>query len=62
MTQAASVFIFDTEKNAWKQPGQFVLPEGAVIVDATGRDAGLRFVDVDEDAYDDIVFSNDDRY
>ncbi len=56
-----AVFTFDSGQNAWNRL-PFVLPEGAAIVDAEGRDAGLRFVDVDEDAYDDVVFSNDDHY
>jgi hypothetical protein len=38
------------------------LPEGVEVVDALGRDAGLRFVDVDEDGRLDIVFSNAQRY
>jgi hypothetical protein len=38
------------------------LPVGLTIVDDQGRDAGLRFVDFDEDGYDDIVFSNAKRY
>lgn len=36
------------------------LPEP--IVDAEGRDAGLRFVDLDDDGHDDLVFSNEQRY
>ncbi|MBX6314314.1 MAG: VCBS repeat-containing protein, partial [Isosphaeraceae bacterium] len=40
----------------------FALPEGARIVGAEGRDAGLRFVDLDEDGYEDVVFSNDEGY
>lgn len=39
----------------------FALPEGTTIVDAEGRDAGLRFVDFDEDGHDDVVFSNAER-
>lgn len=35
------------------------LPQGATRVDAQGRDDGLRFVDVDEDLHDDLVFSNE---
>jgi len=31
-------------------------------VDDQGRDAGLRFVDLDEDGYLDVVFSNDQEY
>ncbi|QDU09909.1 PVC-type heme-binding CxxCH protein [Gimesia aquarii] len=38
------------------------LPQGESIVDAQGRDAGMRFVDVDEDGYDDVLFSNEKRY
>jgi putative membrane-bound dehydrogenase-like protein len=38
----------------------FSLPEG--IVDDRGRDAGLRFIDVDEDGHLDVLFSNDDHY
>lgn len=38
------------------------LPEGTAIVDAEGRDAGLRLVDVDEDGLADVVFSNAQRY
>ena len=40
----------------------FALPQGATIVDDQGRDAGLRFVDFDEDGRLDLVFSNAKRY
>ena len=40
----------------------FALPRGATIVDNQGRDAGLRFVDFNEDGRLDVVFSNADRY
>ena len=38
------------------------LPPGAQPVDEHGRDAGLRFVDLDEDGNLDVVFSNDREY
>jgi putative membrane-bound dehydrogenase-like protein len=38
------------------------LPPGARLVDDQGRDAGLRFVDLDEDGFADVVFSNDQGY
>jgi putative membrane-bound dehydrogenase-like protein len=38
------------------------LPEGVSVLDASGRDAGLRFVDLNEDGLEDIVFSNEARY
>ena len=31
-------------------------------VDANGRDAGLRFVDLNGDGFDDVLFSNSERY
>jgi putative membrane-bound dehydrogenase-like protein len=45
----------------WKKQS-WGLPKGTAIVDREGRDAGLRFVDVNADGYDDVVFSNDERY
>lgn len=38
------------------------LPEGVMLVDARGRDNGVRFVDLNEDGFDDLVFSNDDAW
>jgi len=38
------------------------LPPGARRLDDQGRDAGLRFVDLDEDGNLDVVFSNDREY
>jgi hypothetical protein len=40
----------------------FALPPETSIVDAQGRDAGLRLVDINEDGHPDVVFSNPDRY
>jgi putative membrane-bound dehydrogenase-like protein len=38
------------------------LPPGARMLDARGRDAGLRSLDLDEDGHLDVVFSNDQEY
>lgn len=38
------------------------LPKNARRFDDQGRDAGLRFVDLDEDGHLDVVFSNDEHY
>ena len=43
-------------------PANLPWPKGVAIVDDQGRDAGLRFVDIDQDGYDDLLFSNQDRY
>ena len=56
-----AVFARSTDGDAWKKL-PFTLPAGATIVDAQGRDAGLRLVDINEDGHLDVVFSNADRY
>jgi putative membrane-bound dehydrogenase-like protein len=55
------VFAWKPEKKSWTRL-PFTLPPETEIVDGRGRDGGLRFVDVNEDGHDDIVFSNEDRY
>ena len=55
-TQRA-VFGFDTARGWAAHP--FSLPKGVTLVDAEGRDAGLRFVDIDLDGRDDILVSNE---
>jgi len=55
------VFQWSAEQRRWaKLP--FSLPQGTMIADAEGRDAGLRFADIDEDGSADVVFSNAERY
>ena len=41
----------------WADAG-FKLPDGVTLVDEAGRDAGLRFIDLNGDGFDDILFSN----
>jgi putative membrane-bound dehydrogenase-like protein len=57
----SAVFAWDRGKPGWRKC-PFALPKGTAIVDEKGNDAGLRFVDVDEDGHDDILFSNDAEY
>lgn len=38
------------------------LPPGVTLQDAAGHDNGVRFVDLNGDGFDDIVFSNAERY
>ena len=55
------VLSWSAEEKGWtKLP--FALPAGTSIVDEQGRDNGLRFVDVNEDGYADVIFSNEERY
>ncbi len=46
----------DWEKTDW------MIPHGMRLVDERGHDAGLRFVDLNGDGFDDILFSNPERY
>src|SRR5262249_61033745 len=41
---------------------EFSFPPDVSFVNANGTDNGLRFVDIDEDGFDDIVFSNAERF
>jgi putative membrane-bound dehydrogenase-like protein len=52
--------LYDSAKSEWKKT-DLALPPGAVLGDGT-KDTGVRFIDLDEDGYDDIVFSNDKEY
>ncbi|MBI3850151.1 MAG: VCBS repeat-containing protein [Verrucomicrobia bacterium] len=53
-----AVFAWSPEGSRWKQL-PFALPKGVAIVDENGQDAGLRFVDFNEDGFADVIFSND---
>jgi putative membrane-bound dehydrogenase-like protein len=55
------VFSWSDADGGWKKK-PYSLPQGTSIVDAEGRDAGLRFVDVNEDGYDDVLFSNGNQF
>jgi len=56
-----AVFSWDATKNAWERR-DFNLPPNTSIVDAQGKDNGLRFVDVNGDGFEDVIFSNAERY
>ncbi len=54
-------FAWDEKAKPWRRL-PFALPKGVSIVDEQGRDAGLRFVDINADGRDDILFSNAARW
>ncbi|MCC6233175.1 MAG: c-type cytochrome [Verrucomicrobiales bacterium] len=56
-----AIFEWDAAAARWKR-SEAVLPPGVRIVDADGRDAGTRFADINEDGFDDLVFSNEERF
>lgn len=52
--------VLEHNGQGWSR-SKFSLPADTTIVNSVGRDAGLRFVDVDEDGRLDVVFSNEDH-
>src|SRR5262249_52646201 len=56
-----AVFGWNEAEQCWKKLG-FSLPPGTAIVNANGVDNGLRFVDVNGDGYDDVLFSNEKEF
>ena len=51
---------WDASRKIWR-PESFSLPAGVVFVDDQGQDAGARFIDLDSDGFDDLLFSNDKK-
>ena len=60
-TQETPQMVFKWKGNDWERL-PFSLPAGTMPVAENARDAGLRFVDIDEDGRLDVLFSNQDRY
>jgi putative membrane-bound dehydrogenase-like protein len=56
-----AVFSWDAKRCAWERR-DFNLPPNTAIVDTQGKDNGLRFVDVNGDGFEDVIFSNAERY
>ena len=54
---ATAVFGYDRDRGWTKL--SFGLPKATGVVDDRGRDAGLRLVDIDQDGYLDVLFSNE---
>lgn len=44
------------------QPADFQLPEGLSVLDAQGKDSGLRWVDLNGDGFEDLIQSNPEGY
>ena len=55
------VYQWLSDEKEWKRL-PFTLPPGTTLVEEMHSDAGLRFVDVNEDGFDDVLFSNAQRY
>ena len=55
-----NALFFRMADGSWKR-APFALPEKGCLVNAAGIDQGLRFVDLDADGDEDLVFSNERR-
>lgn len=56
-----AIFSYVEEARRWKRL-PYALPAGVTIVDSEGRDNGVRLVDLNEDGFDDLVFSNPEKF
>lgn len=52
---------WNRQTNSWVE-ADYSLPDGVFVLDKSGHDAGLRFVDLNGDGFDDILFSNLQRF
>ena len=59
--QQSAVFSWSDADKYWKKLS-YALPKRTSIVDAEGRDDGLRFVDINADGFEDLVVSNERFY
>ena len=57
----SAVFSWSAGGRMWKRQS-YGLPAGTSVVNARGEDNGLRFVDLNGDGADDVIFSNEERY
>jgi putative membrane-bound dehydrogenase-like protein len=58
--RGSAVFSWSAGKGRWEKL-PFALPAGVSFVDASGKDAGLRLLDIDEDGRPDVVFAGEER-
>jgi putative membrane-bound dehydrogenase-like protein len=55
------IFAWNQETKRWSK-ANFSLPPDCSVLDAKGRDNGLRFADLNSDGFDDVLQSNDGGY
>ncbi|MSU36134.1 MAG: VCBS repeat-containing protein [Pedosphaera sp.] len=56
-----AIFQWNPDEFRWHRMS-IDLPPGAAFVNAAGEDNGLRFVDVNRDGFDDVLFSHETAY
>jgi hypothetical protein len=58
-----AVYLGGTAENALHlNRADFALPRPGMLMDKNGKDAGLRFIDLDGDGDEDLVFSDENEY
>ena len=57
-----AVYLWRADDPPGWERAAFSLPEDGCLVDAAGVDQGLRFVDLNGDRFDDLVYSNETGY
>lgn len=55
------IFAWDRAAGSWEK-AKLSLPPDCSVLDAQGRDNGLRFADLNGDSFDDVLQSNDTAY
>ena len=56
--QQNGIYAWNKSVSQWVA-SPFKIPADISLVDDQGRDNGLRFIDINSDGYDDLIFSND---
>ncbi len=56
-----AILRWSSDDKTWKKL-PYALPPGTSLVDSEGRDNGLRFVDINDDGFADVIFSNERGY
>ena len=58
--RGTTIYRWSEETARWTK-AELAWPNGVALVDQDGFDAGLRFVDLNGDGFDDLVFSDEER-
>ena len=57
----SAIYGWSESTGRWQQL-DYALPEGLTLVNSRGEDNGLRFVDLNGDGFDDVLFSDEHRF
>ncbi|HET6408346.1 MAG TPA: PVC-type heme-binding CxxCH protein, partial [Chthoniobacteraceae bacterium] len=56
-----AIYSWEAKLKTWRK-ADFALPSTCAVLDAEGRDNGLRFADLNGDGFEDVLQSNDEGY